>query len=167
MFIIFPFILILNDQRSYSRLTLGRDQPSPVCYCKGTLTFAECLNEAHEVGCLPGAQDLTQGPDVVLGKAERLDLGQFLGFGVTRDDFPQTLQGVVQPMHTVPLPGVSFHTTDFKPAETQSRFIVRSVINICNIISISTSEGTCCHLQFKKCLQFYVVSSMFSTPAAR
>lgn len=89
-----------------------------------TLTFAECLDEAHQVGCLAGAQNLAQGPDVVLSEAERLDLGQFLGFGVTRDDFPQTLQSVVQPVHAVPLPGVSFHPTDLKPAETQSRLLV-------------------------------------------
>lgn len=86
-----------------------------------TLTFAEGLDKAHEVGCLPGAQDLAQGPDVVLGEAERLDLGQFLGFGVTRDDFPQTLQSVVEPVHTVPLPGVRFHPTHLKPAETTKR----------------------------------------------
>lgn len=54
--------------------TLGLGKPSPVCGCKEVLTFAECLYEAHEVGCLAGAQDLTQGPDVVLCEAECLDL---------------------------------------------------------------------------------------------
>lgn len=38
------------------------------------LTFAKSLDEAHEVGCLARAQDLTQGPDVVLCKAECLNL---------------------------------------------------------------------------------------------
>lgn len=92
------------------------------------LTFAERLNEAHEVGCFAGAQDLAQGPDVVLGETERLDFGQFLSFGVTGDDFPQTLQGIVQPVHAVPLSGVSFHPTDLKPAETHSGFAI-SVIS--------------------------------------
>lgn len=103
-----------------------------------TLTFAERLDEAHEVGSLAGAQDLAQGPDVVLGEAERLDLGQFLGFGVTRDDFPQTLQGVVQPVHAVPLPGVSFHPADLKPTETQRGFIVNTLLSIiiCNFLVV-------------------------------
>lgn len=82
------------------------------------LTFAERLDEVHEVGRLARSQDLTQGPDVVLGEAERLDLGQFLGLGVTRHDFAQTLQGVVQPVHAIPFAGVSLHSTDLKPAET-------------------------------------------------
>lgn len=90
------------------------------CCCKLTLTFAERLDKAHDVGCLAGTQDLAEGPDVVLGEAERLDLGEFLGFGVTGDDFAQTFQSVVQPVHAVPLAGVSFHPTDLKPAETQS-----------------------------------------------
>ena len=92
------------------------------------LTFAERLDEAHEVGRLARAQDLAQGPDVVLGEAERLNLGKFLGFGVTGDNFPQTLQSVVQPMHAIPLPGVGFHSTDFKPAETQSRLTLLEII---------------------------------------
>lgn len=90
----------------------------------GMLTFAERLNEAHEVRCLAGAQDLAQGPDVVLSEAERLDFGQFLSFGVTGNDFSQTLQSIVQPVHAVPLPGVSFHPTHLKPAETYSGFVI-------------------------------------------
>lgn len=80
------------------------------------LTFAERLDEAHEVGCLAGAQDLTQGPDVVLGEAQSLDLGQLLGFGVARHDLPQAFQRVVQPMHAVPLAGIGLHPADFKSA---------------------------------------------------
>ena len=95
------------------------------------LTFAERLDEAHEVGGLAGAQDLTQGPDVVLCEAERLDLGQFLGFGVTRDDLSQTLQSVVQSVHAIPFPGVSFHPTNLKPAETCSGFSVSPVTSNC------------------------------------
>lgn len=57
-------------------------------HSKAMLTFAECLDEAHEVGRLAGPQDLAQGPDVVLCEAESLDLWQFLGFRVTGDDFP-------------------------------------------------------------------------------
>lgn len=114
------------------------------------LTFAQCLNKAHEVWCLSGAQDLTQGPDVVLGEAERLDFGQFLGFGVTGDDFPQTLQSIVQTMHAVPLSGVSFHPTNLKPAETHSRFVVLSVVNILVVI---TSKHYLCFHQHNVCLQ--------------
>lgn len=61
-----------RDQAPDWVLDLGK--PSPVCCCKVILTFAERLDKAHEVGCLAGAQDLTQGPDVVLCEAERLDL---------------------------------------------------------------------------------------------
>lgn len=79
------------------------------------------MNKAHEIGSLSGAQDLTQGPDVILGKAQSLYLGQFLGFGVTRDDFSQTLQSIVQPVHTVSLPGVGFHPSNLEPVQTESR----------------------------------------------
>lgn len=59
------------------------------------LTFAEHLDKAHKVGSFPRAQDLTQGPDVVLCKAQCLYLWQFLCFGVTRDNLPETLQSII------------------------------------------------------------------------
>lgn len=91
------------------------------------LTFAERLNEAHEVGGLAGAQDLTQSPDVVLSETERLDFGQLLGFGVTGDDFAQTLQSIVQPMHAVPLSRVSLHSADLKPTGTHSGLFISMI----------------------------------------
>lgn len=63
--------------------------------CKKMLTFAEHLDKAHKVGGFARAQDLTQGPDVVLCKAQCLNLWQFLCFGVTRDNLPETLQSII------------------------------------------------------------------------
>ena len=59
------------------------------------LTFAEHLDEAHKVGSFARAQDLTQGPDVVLCKAQGLYLWQFLCFRVTRNNLPETLQSII------------------------------------------------------------------------
>lgn len=58
-------------------------------------TFAECMDEAHQVRSLARAQDLTQGPDVVFGQSQGLDLGQFLGFWVAGHHFPKALQSII------------------------------------------------------------------------
>jgi hypothetical protein len=50
------------------------------------------------------AKGLLQGPDVVVGEAQRLDLGELGVLGEGRQGHAQPLQGVVQGVHPVALP---------------------------------------------------------------
>ena len=78
-------------------------------------TFTEGLDEREQVGGLARVQDLAQGPDVVLGQAQGLDLGQLLCLGVARHHAPQPLQSIVQPVHPVSLPRIGLHPAHLEP----------------------------------------------------
>lgn len=58
----------------------------------------------------PGiCQDPVQGHDVAEGHLQSLILGQLLVLAPLRDDFTQPVEGCVQTLHPLPLPGVSSH----------------------------------------------------------
>lgn len=88
------FIILLNKNSMTAMLKLLHLKEASVHF-KKMLTFAQYLDKAHKVGSFARAQDLAQGPDVVLCKAQCLYLWQFLCFGVTRDNLPETLQSII------------------------------------------------------------------------
>lgn len=63
------------------------------------------------VVCIESLQSLAEGPDVVVGEAKGLDLGEF---GVVRsggEDGAESVECVVEHVHTVTLTVVGFHST--------------------------------------------------------